>query len=346
MGLKRVLQRACVGGVLMAIATVLVACAASPRAVVAPRVPLFAYYYIWFDPQSWERAKIDLPQLGKYSSDDEAVMRQHVAWAKDAGIDGFIVGWKGSDKLNPRLEKMLRIADEADFKILMIYQALDFNRNPLTLDKIGADLDLFIANYSHHPSLRAFAKPVMIWSGTEKFSEAEIERVTRTRRDKLLFLGTAKSVKDYQRVAAWLDGNAYYWSSVNVETHPGYEAKLSDMAAAVHADKGLWIAPAAPGFDARLVGGTQRIDRKDGETLRLQLRAAAGSSPDAIGLISWNEFSENSHIEPSLSFGRRYLDVVKEMALPAHRMRGEGLGDANRTLQQLYRRGGGFAGEL
>ncbi len=315
--MRRVLQRAMLGWVLMALAICASACAALPHAVAAPRassrVPLFAYYYIWFDPQSWNRAKVDLPQLGKYSSDDEAVMRQHVKWAKDAGIDGFIIGWKSTDKLNARLEKMLRIADEEDFKILMIYQALDFNRNPLKLDKIGADLDLFISNYLHHKSLRAFAKPVVIWSGTWKFSETEIERVTRTRRDKLLFLGTAKSVKDYERVAAWLEGNAYYWSSVNVDTHPGYESKLSDMADAIHANKGLWIAPAAPGFDARLVGGAQRIDRKEGETLRLQLRAASSASPDAIGLISWNEFSENSHIEPSQKFGRLYLDVVKEI---------------------------------
>jgi hypothetical protein len=306
--MRRVFQRVFWGGVLIA----LVACI-SPRAVAAPRAPLFAYYYIWFDPQSWNRAKIDLPQLGKYSSDDETVMRQHVKWAKDAGIDGFIVGWKSTDKLNGRLEKILRIADEEDFKILMIYQALDFNRNPLSANKIGADLDVFTSTYLHHKSLRMFARPVMIWSGTWKFSATDIARVTKPRRDQLLFLGTAKNIKDYERVATWLDGNAYYWSSVNVDTHPGYESKLNEMADAVHAHKGLWIAPAAPGFDARLVGGTQRIDRKDGETLRLQLRAAAAASPDAIGLISWNEFSENSYIEPSRAYGQRYLDVVKEI---------------------------------
>ena len=311
--MHRVLQHICFGAMLMALVASMFACASTPGGVATPRPLLFAYYYIWFDAQSWSRAKIDLPQLGKYTSDDEAVMRQHVKWAKDAGIDGFIVGWKSTDKLNSRLEKILRIADDENFKILMIYQALDFYRNPLKLDKIGADLDVFIAQYSNHTSLYVFAKPVMIWSGTWKFSEAEIERVTRTRRDKLLFLGTAKTVKDYQRVAPWLDGNAYYWSSVNVDTHPGYEDKLTDMADAIHANKGLWVAPAAPGFDARLVGGTQSIDRKDGETLRQQLRAASNASPDVIGLISWNEFSENSHMEPSQKFGTRYLDVLKEL---------------------------------
>src|SRR5512138_753305 len=33
-------------------------------------IPVMAYYYIWFDPQSWDRAKTDYPLLGRYSSDD------------------------------------------------------------------------------------------------------------------------------------------------------------------------------------------------------------------------------------------------------------------------------------
>jgi hypothetical protein len=37
------------------------------------------------------------------------------------------------------------------------------------------------------------------------------------------------------------------------------------------------------------------------------------SSPDAIGLISWNEFSENSHVEPSENYGDRYLKVLARM---------------------------------
>lgn len=274
--------------------------------------PLFAYYYIWFDKTSWDRAKFDYPRLGRYSSDDEAVMRQHVRWAKEAGIDGFIVGWKSTKKLNTRLEKILRIADEESFGILMVYQALDFERSPLTVNRISADLDEFLDKYAHHSSLRVFTKPVVIWSGTWKYSPRQVDSVTKSRRDRLLILGTAKNVKDYQRIAGSLDGNAYYWSSVNVDTNTRYETKLGDMAAAIHKRNGLWIAPAAPGFDARLVGGTQIIDRKNGETLHRQLDAASRASPDIIGLISWNEFSENSHVEPSENFGTRYLDILKE----------------------------------
>jgi hypothetical protein len=32
-----------------------------------------------------------------------------------------------------------------------------------------------------------------------------------------------------------------------------------------------------------------------------------------VGLISWNEFSENSHVEPSRNYGTRYLEVVADI---------------------------------
>ena len=52
------------------------------------------------------------------------------------------------------------------------------------------------------------------------------------------------------------------------------------------------------------------VERKEGETLITQFNTAMSSSPDAIGISSWNEFSENSHIEPSENFNSKYLEVL------------------------------------
>jgi hypothetical protein len=110
-----------------------------------------------------------------------------------------------------------------------------------------------------------------------------------------------------------VDGNAYYWSSVNPDTFSGYADKLTAMGDAIHANGGYWIAPASPGFDARLVGGTSVVDRKNGQTLRTEMSVAYKSAPDVIGLISWNEFSENSYIEPSQTYGDRYLQLMADI---------------------------------
>jgi hypothetical protein len=281
-------------------------------------VPVLAYYYIWFDLQSWDRAKTDYPLLGQYSSDNAAVMRQHIRWAKEAGLSGFIVSWKGTDKLNRRLNQLVEIAEQEDFKLAIIYESLDFERNPLPVEQISADLRYFIDRYADHHVFDLFGKPMVIWAGTWEFSLEEIQIVVQDKREHIFILASEKNVKGYQRLAELVDGDAYYWSSVNPDTHPGYPEKLVAMGEAVHVNDGLWVAPAAPGFDSRLLGGTTVIDRKAGKTLQIEIEAALQSVPDAIGLISWNEFSENTHIEPSERHDDQYLEVLTEtdIAIP------------------------------
>lgn len=291
--------------------------AASPEATPAGeaiRVPVLAYYYIWFEPSSWSRAKSDLPLLGRYSSDDPAVMRQHVRWAKAAGIDGFIVSWKDTEILSRRLKQLVQIAHEEDFQLVIIYQGLDFDRQPLPVERVAADLDYFIDRYAGDPAFTLFPRPVVIWSGTWEFSRDEIAYVTDSRRDRLLILASERNPDLYAVIADLVDGDAYYWSSVNPATYPNYAEKLAAMASAIHTGGGLWIAPAAPGFDARMIGGERIVDRLDGATLQTEFATALGSSPDAIGLISWNEFSENSHLEPSCNYGAHYLTVLAGIA--------------------------------
>jgi hypothetical protein len=279
----------------------------------APHVPVLAYYYIWFDTQSWDRAKTDYPILGRYSSDDADVMRKHIEWAKDAGIDGFIVSWKGTEKLKSRLDQLVAIAEEENFKLAIIYEGLNFERNPLPVEQINSDLGYFIDTYSNHSVFDLFGKPMVIWSGSWEYSPQDIASVVQDKREHILVLASEKNVEGYQRLSGIVDGDAYYWSSVNPDTHPGYLEKLTEMGDVIHEEGGLWIAPAAPGFDARLVGGDRVVDRDSGNTLQKQLRIALQSSPDAIGLISWNEFSENSHIEPSQQYGFKYIEFLSKM---------------------------------
>jgi hypothetical protein len=300
----------------VAISLTLIATASPAHADTPPAsnpVPTLAYYYIWYDTSSWSRAKIDYPLLGRYSSDDRAVMQQHIEWAKEAGITGFIVSWKSTPVLNRRLQQLTDLAEQDNFKLAIIYQGLDFYRKPLPADQVASDLDYFIKNFAARKPFQLFQKPMVIWSGTWQFSTQDITRVTQPRRSSLLILASEKNVSGYQRIADVVDGDAYYWSSVNPDTYSGYQDKLAAMSQAVHAHQGLWIPPAAPGFDARMIGGTSVVDRKNGDTFRTQINTAMTSSPDALGIISWNEFSENSYIEPSKTYGSQYLDILSQI---------------------------------
>jgi Glycosyl hydrolase family 99 len=228
-------------------------------------IPFFAFYYIWFDPGSWDRAKIDYPQLGRYSSDDPRVMRQHIEWAKSAGIDGFIVSWKDTPTNDRRLRLLMDVARQMDFKLTLIYQGLDFSRNPLPVTQVAADFLTFSQQYADDPVFfRLGGKPLTIWSGTWAYTHDQVAQVTGAVRGSILVLNTEKSTDGYRRISDVTDGDAYYWSSVNPDTNSGYPGKLNDMSQVIHQDAKYWIAPFAPGFDARLVGGKGAIDRKDG----------------------------------------------------------------------------------
>jgi len=282
-------------------------------------IPLFAYYYIWFSHNSWARAKTDLPLVGTYSSSDPGVMRHQIVQAKSAGITGFIVSWKDTPLNDQRLELLMRVAAQEHFKLAMIYEGLDFSRKPLPVSQVAADFVTFRDRFAGNPVFyRVDGKPLTIWSGTWAFSYAQVAQVTSAVRPQLLVLSTEKDMKGFERIAGVTDGDAYYWSSVNPATNTGYEAKLDRMSQAIRRAGKYWIAPFAPGFDARLVGGQRAVPRDNGQTLRTEYAVAVRSSPDMLGLISWNEFSENSYVEPSKNYGYQSLDVLRQLrAVPA-----------------------------
>ena len=290
---------------------------AANAAGVPGQTPVFCYYYIWFDPPSWNRAKIDYPALGRYSSSDAVVMRRQIEEAQAAGITAFLVSWKGTAAQNARLEQLAALAAELHFKLGLVYEGLNFARQPLPASEVAGDLQWFARTFAADPvfdiGVGGFDRPLIVWSGSWAFSTADIAEVVRPVRSRVIVLASAKNTADYLRVAPLVDGDAYYWSSVNPATMSGYGQKLHAMSQSVHAHGGLWIAPSAPGFDARLIGGTSVVPRNGGATLRTEFNTALSSQPDAVGLISWNEFSENTYIEPSMRYGRTYLDLTGQL---------------------------------
>jgi hypothetical protein len=260
----------------------------------------------------WKHAT-DRPLLGPYSSDDVNVMKQHVALAKQAGLNGFIVSWKNTPTLDHRLKLLIDVATAQHFALAIEYQGLDVNRKPLDVDRVASDMQYFANNYAQSaPFHYFFSKPLIAWSGTWMFSAGDVARVTASVRSRVSVLASEKNVDGFERIAGSVDGDAYYWSSVDPSTTPGYLEKLIDLSNAVHRHGGLWIAPAAPGFDARNVGGSSTVDRNNGATLEHEMTTASASAPDALGVISWNEFSENTYIEPSRSYGYTSLSALAQ----------------------------------
>jgi hypothetical protein len=275
-------------------------------------IPVLAYYYIWYNISSWNRAKQDYPLLGRYSSSDPDIMRRHIEMAATAGISGFLVSWKHTDFLDPKLDKLVELARERQFKLGIVYEGLNYARKPLPAAQVASDLRYFADRYATDPVFDLFGKPAVIITGTDQYTVDELREIIDPVRSRLQVLASAKNTPEYQRSAPLVDGDAYYWSSGD-PAEPSFGKKLAQMGAAVRADRGLWFAPAPAGFDATDLDGHRVIPRRNGETLGRSIEAARASSPDAVAVISWNEFSENSHVEPSEQYGATALESLARM---------------------------------
>jgi len=299
-----------------------------PSASSSTPIPVYAYFYQWFNASSWDRAKQDFPLAGRYTSDDAHVLRNQVRQARGAGIDGFLTSWKSTDTLNRRLDLLVRIAHSESLDLGVVYEALDFSRHPLPVATVQHDLVYLVDRWGSSLTSRYYGRPVIIWTGTDQYTTAEVRAVKAALGNRAYLLAASRSVSGYERVANIVDGESYYWSSAD-PTSSATTAKLNALSHAVHAHHGLWFAPAASGYDGRSLGGTRVIGRDNGSTLVKSLDNAFASSPDAVAVISWNEWSENTYIEPGKKYGDRELLAFKVYRLARGRSIPPGLSDAD-----------------
>ncbi len=114
------------------------------------------------------------------------------------------------------------------------------------------------------------------------------------------------------------DGNTWYWSSENPTS--GTAQSLAALGAAVVADGKAWYPPATPGFNVQLLGtGHTCVPRASSTsptaTLDATFAMARASSPKAAGvmIVSWNEYGENTYIEPSVVYGTQFRDACARL---------------------------------
>ena len=235
--------------------------------------PLFAYYYIWFNADSWNRAKTDYPLLGRYSSDDREVMRQHVEWAKQAGHRRLHRQLEEHAGAEPPARAARRGRRSGAVQAARHLPGPRLRaRAAARRARVARDLDIFREPVRGRPAFDVFGKPLVIWSGTPRFTRAELAAVTQPRRDGLLILASERNVEGYggspsgrrQRLLLVV-GEPRHLS--------GLAAKLAEMGAAIHARGGLWIASGGARLRRPRWSAAPAWSRaKDGDTLRTRTR--------------------------------------------------------------------------
>ena len=110
--LVRACRRAAV--LLMAAALLLSTAAATvPAAAQSPERLVLAFYYNWFDENTWTAQMVPDMPAEPYVSRDRGAMGRHIDQAKSAGIDALVVNWIGPQDDNQTETNLRAMLDEA-----------------------------------------------------------------------------------------------------------------------------------------------------------------------------------------------------------------------------------------
>ncbi len=277
---------------------------------------VLAFYYAWYDQNTWASGQIpDLP-LVPYASADRDAMVRHVDQAQGAGIDAFVLNWWGTgNQTEKNLKTLLDVSAEKGFRV-----AADFDINSPFMDGVNSYADnlrhLHGVHAAHPAYLRYQGRPVVFFYNVSRLPVATWEdlrdRVDPGRDALWIAEGTDLA---YQPV---FDGHHLYsitWPNnmLPSQISPTWGNRVRKYNRDHNTSK-LWVATVTPGYDDRLIrpfDGFVR-SRDDGEYYRACWRAAIDSRPQWVIINSFNEWPEGSYIEPSRSYGNAYLDLTSE----------------------------------
>lgn len=284
------------------------------------------YLSFWAGPNTWDWMGAmldDRPLLGAYNSKLPEVAAFQINQARAAGIDAFIVNWFGLDEnvtTTPAFNNLLDRAAEQDFRIAAAVDSYpaEFNRDR---DRLAASLRWLVEDRAQHPAyLHYDGKPVIFFAFQQHTGfDARVWRALRDDVDperRTLWLAEGLSAcclydgamdGMYAFNMAWANGNPdHYVAERNIVYERGGT---------------VYIPTVSPGWDEdRIARETNRPrptsprDRADGQFLINAWRGALAAQSDVILVVSWNEFVENSHIEPSELYGEQSLAVLRDLA--------------------------------
>ena len=270
---------------------------------------------------------VDVPSEGLYDQGNGATFDRHIAAAVGARITGFLVNWQGtgqagqgpsSSGYNARLALLVsrvnvyNAAHGTRFRLALALDAFGNYGRPASA--IINDLDYFRARYGSNPAFanRYSREPIVMLMASRKFALSTIQAVSAAERSHVLLLGDETS-SSWSRDASALDGTGYYWSSQDPWRNPQSGSQIESLARQVHAAGKPWFAPFTGGFNTQLIGGSSCVPRNGVRTLDAVWKLNVGSRPQGWFGISWNEFVENTYLEPTRTYGRTYLNEIARL---------------------------------
>jgi glycosyltransferase involved in cell wall biosynthesis len=309
----------------------------SRKSVDVPRPQLGAHYYPWYrsgkNPLHWNEnpefaGVTDIPIGGYYSSKSLSVINRHLMQAVRSGIDFFVVNWqvdfRGLNSMElESTEKLFEMVEKKGYplklSILLAINAEDPEIIMNAIRHVKKELmprdsyhrhnkrsllwyffnDSFLGHLFHHyKELARLSRGIYSIATGEIAYNKFIPRLVKDFFKGWCFYSPLEVGPKKTRESIWLD--SYRCLSEEVEKIP--------------------IFTISPGFDdSHLISEERRekkhrhVPRQSLKTYQMMQESALNLKPppDYVIITSFNEFHENTHIEPSENYGDQYLRSTK-----------------------------------
>jgi hypothetical protein len=275
---------------------------------------------------------VDIPSEGLYDQSLASTFDYHISLAANAGITGFLADWQGtgqagqgpsSSGYNQRLDLLVQRVNAYNsthgthFSIGVALASFGDYSRPVSA--ILNDLSYIRSHYSGNPALanRYSADPIVMVMDSRKLSPlvgqtgSVLPQLYSAYGSTLYLVGDETSAT-WAADGRYLDAGSYYWSSENPWTNTGAQSQIDSLGSQVHNAGKRWFAPVEAGYNKQLTGGTC-VPRYGLQTLDKVWSMNKTSYPDGWFAISWNEFVENTYLEPSSAYGAAYLQELSRL---------------------------------
>ncbi|HMA34567.1 MAG TPA: endo-1,3-alpha-glucanase family glycosylhydrolase [Chloroflexia bacterium] len=290
---------------------------AAPPAQASDKLVL-AFYYMWYGPTSFGSGQMSDRPAAPYISDHPDVIDRQVREAQAAGIDAFVSSWEGSGtEVDRNFGKLLDIAAAHNFKAT-IYFETNF---ALQHGDVLSQLRLALGTYMGHPAfLRAGGKPVVFFWQPQALGGPAAWQQVRQQIDPSHSQIWSVDTTD----PAYLDVfdsihffSAGKWNATtDVSRVDAQWRGIVDAYNSAHGTARFWTPGVIPGWDESRVQpprpNAKVFPRDNGALYAAGWQAAIASNPNWITITSYNEWFEGTQIEPSASYGTRYLDLTRQ----------------------------------
>jgi hypothetical protein len=283
---------------------------------------VWVFYLSFWRGDSWVASQdvlTDTP-IQTYDTASASTWNQQIQQAQNTGIDAFIVSWFGlqDDHSTQALTTALNQAANRRFKIGV---ALDLFPGNVPKDQasITVSLNYIINSLSTYSAyLRFDGKPVIYFAfqQTTGFNRATWQAIRNSVDPNYQTIWVAEGLNGCCIYGGAFDGMYAF----NLAWGDPASTATRQFASMRNAGGYFYTPTVHPGWDESLVAArdnrpnpTSPRDRANGQFLINSWNGAIASNASIILIVSWNEYMEGSHIEPSTLYGSQALDTLRPL---------------------------------